>query len=191
VAGLEEFGWEVESAIERVRVPSYVVDRHGIIRWLNPAAEAIVGDVRGRQATSILPPEWRRRAREIFLRNLHGPPEGSDSRGVILTADGERVAGEVSAVPIRRGGQVIGVFGQAKNSDDSRVVPPPPADLTPRQAEVLSLLEQGYATNQIADELHIAVETVRNHIRAILRNLGVHSRLEAVALAHRGDLATS
>jgi PAS domain-containing protein len=36
----------VEDAIDRVRVPAYVIDRHGIIRWLNPAARKLVGDVR-------------------------------------------------------------------------------------------------------------------------------------------------
>jgi DNA-binding NarL/FixJ family response regulator len=35
------------------------------------------------------------------------------------------------------------------------------------------------------------METVRNHIRGILRALGVHSRLEAVAVAHREQFATS
>ena len=64
--GLKGIGGEVESALERVRVPAYMIDRHGIIRWINGAAERIVGDVRGRQMTSVLAPEERRRGREIF-----------------------------------------------------------------------------------------------------------------------------
>jgi len=56
-------------------------------------------------------------------------------------------------------------------------------DLTPRQWEVLRLLEQGRTTDQIASELHLSRETVRNHIAALLKTLGVHSRIEAVALA--------
>src|SRR3974377_2067343 len=102
--GLEDLDAEVESAIERVRVPAYVIDRYGVIRWLNPAAEKIVGDVRGLQLTSVVAPEERRRAREIFTRNLHGPPHGSDNKGVAMSGDGERVAVEVSAVPLTRGG---------------------------------------------------------------------------------------
>jgi DNA-binding NarL/FixJ family response regulator len=47
----------------------------------------------------------------------------------------------------------------------------------------LRLLEHGRSTQQIAEELHLSPETVRNHVRHVLRNLGVHSRLEAVALA--------
>jgi DNA-binding NarL/FixJ family response regulator len=60
--------------------------------------------------------------------------------------------------------------------------------LTPRQAEILRLLERGHSTNQIAHELHLSLETVRNHIRHLLRALGVHSRLEAVAVARHGDV---
>jgi hypothetical protein len=56
MAGLEAIGGDVESALERVRVPTYMIDRYGIIRWIDPAAERIVGDVRGRQMTSVLAP---------------------------------------------------------------------------------------------------------------------------------------
>ena len=81
------------------------------------------------------------------------------------------------------------MFGQVV---DIQVDEPPPTahpDLTPRQTEVLRLLELGRSTNQIAAELHLSVETVRNHIRHILRALGVNSRLEAVALTRRGHLS--
>ena len=53
----------------------------------------------------------------------------------------------------------------------------------PRQEEVLRLLERGRSTRQIAAELHLSTETVRNHIRRLFRALGVNSRLEAVAAA--------
>ena len=190
VAGLESLGADVESAISRVRVPAYVIDSHGIIRWLNAAAEAIVGDVRGQQLTSVVAPEETRRAREIFTRNLHGPPQGSDNRAVVLSADGERIEVELSGVPLTSGGHVVGVFGQVKHIEDT-APPPPPPGLTPRQVEVLRLLQRGHSTKQIAGELHLSVETVRNHVRRVLKALGVHSRLEAVALAHHGDLVES
>ena len=185
MSSLEAIGADVEDALERVRVPAYVIDRHGIIRWINSAAEKLVGDVRGQQMTSVLAPEERPRGRELFARNLIGPPEGSDNRGVFLGADGERIAMEVSGVPLTRGGHVIGVFGQVKDVEENQDVVPPHPSLTPRQAQVLGLLEKGHSTEQIANELHLSVETVRNHVRGILRNLGVRSRLEAVALAHR------
>jgi PAS domain S-box-containing protein len=184
VSRLEEIGGDVESALERVRVPAYMVDRQGVIRWVNAAAREIVGDVRGKQITSVVAPEERRRAREIFYRNLTGPPEGSDNRGVAVDASGKRVAVEVSAVPLTRDRQVIGVFGQVLNVEE-HTPPPPPPNLTPRQIEVLRLLEQGRSTDEIADDLHLSRETVRNHIRHVLTRLGARSRLEAVFLAHR------
>ena len=185
---LEAIGGEVEDAIERVRVPAYVIDRHGIIRYLNPAARKLVGDVRGRQLTSVVAPEETRRAREIFARNLMGPRAGSDNKGVVIDADGERVSIEVSAVPLQSGGRVIGVFGQVLDVEEDNPPPPPHPHLTPRQTEVLRLLEQGRSTEQMARELHLSTETVRNHIRHILRALNVHSRLEAVAMGRQEQL---
>jgi DNA-binding NarL/FixJ family response regulator len=61
--------------------------------------------------------------------------------------------------------------------------------LTPRQAEVLRHLEQGRSTKQIAQELHVSTETVRNHVRHLMRALGVNTRLEAVAVARHGGIS--
>jgi PAS domain S-box-containing protein len=188
VPTLRDMGHDVTDALEKVRVPSYIVDRHGIVRWVNPAAREIVGDVRGRQFTSVLSPEEARRAREIFARNISGAVERSDNEVVFLGADGQRILVDISAVPLRDGDQVIAMFGQVV---DIQIDQPPPTahpSLTPRQTEVLRLLEHGRSTSQIAAELHLSVETVRNHIRHILRALGVHSRLEAVALTRRDHL---
>ena len=181
-------GTDVTGALEKVRVPSYVIDRHGIVRWVNPAARNIVGDVRGRQFTSVLSPEETRRAKEVFARNISGAVERSDNEVVVVGPNGERIMVDISAVPLRDGDRVVAMFGQVV---DVRVDEPPPTahpNLTPRQTEVLRLLEHGRSTNQIANELHLSVETVRNHIRHILRALGVHSRLEAVALTRREHL---
>ena len=188
---LESMGGDVEDAIDRVRVPAYVIDRHGIIRWLNPAARKLVGDVRGRHLTSVVAPEETRRARQIFARNLVGPPSGSDNKGVVIDADGDRVSVEVSAVPLRSGGHVIGVFGQVKDVEEDDPPPPPHPSLTPRQAEVLRLLEHGRSTEQIARELTIFIDSVRNLIRHLLRALNAHSRLEAVAIGRREHLGVS
>jgi len=49
-------------------------------------------------------------------------------------------------------------------------------DLTPREVDVLLLLQRDQSNAQIAQELHIGIETARTHVRNILRKLGVASR---------------
>jgi PAS domain S-box-containing protein len=173
----------LDDVLEHVNVPSYVIDRSGVVRWLNAAARAVVGDVRGRQFTSVVPPEETHRARELFARKVIGAVKVTDAGVVVLDRDGQRVAVEVSSVPLRHGEHVVGVFGQVTDIVEEPHEHPD-LRLTPRQAEVLRLLERGRSTKQIADELHVTVETVRNHVREVLRATGTHSRLEAVALAN-------
>ena len=60
--------------------------------------------------------------------------------------------------------------------------------LTVREQEILEKLAMGKSGNDIAGELHIALLTVRTHIRNILSKLGVHSRLEAVAFGLKQGL---
>lgn len=60
--------------------------------------------------------------------------------------------------------------------------------LSPREVQVLSLLRDGRTTTDIAAELFISLHTAKNHVRRILRKLGAHSRLEAVAIADRRQL---
>lgn len=55
-----------------------------------------------------------------------------------------------------------------------------PGGLTPRQRTVLSLLERGMSNKSIARELGIGEITVKAHVSAILRKLGVENRLQAI-----------
>lgn len=50
--------------------------------------------------------------------------------------------------------------------------------LTPREAEVLELLQSGRSNAEIAQMLHVSIETVRSHARRIYRKLGVRTRRE-------------
>ena len=52
--------------------------------------------------------------------------------------------------------------------------------LTPRQSEVLALLLKGLPNKLIARELKLSVETVKDHVAAVLRALGVNTRTQAV-----------
>jgi len=57
-----------------------------------------------------------------------------------------------------------------------------PELLTPREADVLELLQEGRANAEIALALHVGVETVRTHARNIYRKLGVRSRRELASM---------
>ena len=57
--------------------------------------------------------------------------------------------------------------------------------LTPREAEVLTLVARGYTNREIAVALVISVKTASVHVSHILRKLGAPNRLEAAAIVHR------
>jgi DNA-binding NarL/FixJ family response regulator len=53
-----------------------------------------------------------------------------------------------------------------------------PELLSPREADVLELLQSGRSNAEIANDLHVSVETVRTHARRVYRKLGVRTRRE-------------
>src|SRR3954465_10072097 len=100
-------GGDVEQALGGMPVPSYVLDRDGVVRWLNPAAEHILGDVRGSHFTSVLGVEDRSRAEGLFAQKVLGTSASTEASGVFIAKDGSRVTLEVSAVPLVGGGHVV------------------------------------------------------------------------------------
>jgi len=62
------------------------------------------------------------------------------------------------------------------------------ADLTPREREILCLLAEGQSNKVIARNLGITDGTVKLHVKAILRKLEVHSRVEAAVIAVEQNL---
>ena len=74
----------------------------------------------------------------------------------------------------------------AKKADERHSVPTP--RLTDRELEVLKLVAQGMSNREIAGELYISENTVKNHVRNILEKLQLHSRMEAVVYAVREKL---
>ena len=74
----------------------------------------------------------------------------------------------------------------SKRADERQSVPTP--RLTDRELEVLKLVAQGLTNRDIAGELYISENTVKNHVRNILEKLHLHSRMEAVVYAVREKL---
>jgi two-component system nitrate/nitrite response regulator NarL len=59
------------------------------------------------------------------------------------------------------------------------------AKLSPRQLQVLQCMVNGYSNKKISDTLHVSEETVKSHVTAIFRNLGVENRTQAVMTGAR------
>ena len=74
----------------------------------------------------------------------------------------------------------------AKKDEEKQQMPAP--KLTDREMEVLQLVAQGLNNRDIAKELFISENTVKNHVRNILEKLHLHSRMEAVVYAVREKL---
>ena len=70
--------------------------------------------------------------------------------------------------------------GQSRGADDD-----PLAVLSVREREVVGLLSAGASNRRIAEQLFISEKTASVHVSHILAKLGVSSRLEAAAVAHR------
>ena len=75
------------------------------------------------------------------------------------------------------------MMSQAKRKTQPAAATPIVEPLTNREKEILILICNGRSAPQIAEELVVAVSTVRTHIKRIYAKLGVHSRHEAVARA--------
>jgi len=99
------------------------------------------------------------------------------------------IDGETAVAP-----EMTGILAQAlrggtvpeKLTDTS-----PFAELTPREQQILGHLAEGQSNKLIASQLGISDGTVKLHVKAILRKLGVHSRVEAAVLAVENGLGRS
>ncbi len=174
---------DLPGALDELAAPACAIDRDGRFTWVNRAFIDIFGDLRGEPFIERVAPEDRQLARTKFTRKVVGKTtDVFDMR--VLDREGTLITMRTTSAPLRRGGQVVGVFGigiplRLAPADERS----PLEDLTPRQREVLRLLAEGLEPPQIAQRLGVADETARNHIRAILRALGSHSQLEAVSRA--------
>src|ERR671931_386453 len=62
--------------------------------------------------------------------------------------------------------------------------------LSPREREIMHLMAEGRTAEAIANELNVSVETVRTHVRNVIRKLQARNRVHAIAIAlERGEIA--
>jgi DNA-binding CsgD family transcriptional regulator len=121
----------------------------------------------------------------------------------LMAGGGDR---EAAGAALRRAAEITGRLGARPLDGEVRALAQrarlplaPPAEaapapaparddhfgLTPREAEVLALVAQGQSNSQIAKALFISPKTASVHVSNILAKLGVHTRVEAAAIAHR------
>lgn len=161
-----------------------VVDGAGTLRFCNEEARRLLApdgeEVTGRTCEAIFGPKEGCR---LLERALAGEPIGPVE--LRLPAAGGQRRG-VQAVPLpvpgEDGGLLLSLFPRPEPQERMDLGDPP---LTTREREVLQCLVDGMRTEQIAGRLGITRTTVRNHVQRLLRKLGVHSKLEAVAIATR------
>jgi PAS domain S-box-containing protein len=182
---------DIHGALEEVSVPMYVLDRSGKIMWLNDAGDELIPNGAGRKFTEVLAPELVEPSRRRYAERMAGTEAFVDHETVVKAPGGGGHAVEISSAPLRNGQRIVGVFGVFRAvhpvaPGTGRSAPTP--RLTPRQREVLEMLGVGLTTRQMADRTGLSIETVRNHVRAVLHELGAQSRLEAMLLAHRRGL---
>ncbi|MDQ2779969.1 MAG: response regulator transcription factor [Pseudomonadota bacterium] len=122
----------------------------------------------------------------VMTGSMYVPPSmlgldftrGDDGKLVPVTA-GDTVPGVMRPAD---GGFAEGtpLGDAAKPEAHQRVTSLADVGLTPRQTEVLSLLLKGLPNKLIAREMNLSVETIKDHVAAVLRALGVNSRTQAV-----------
>jgi len=101
------------------------------------------------------------------------------AQAVRLVADGQSLISPSMAI------KLLDEFKQMSRADRQQV---PTPRLTDRELEVLRLVAQGLNNREIAKQLFISENTVKNHVRNILEKLQLHSRMEAVMYAVREKL---
>jgi DNA-binding CsgD family transcriptional regulator len=186
---LEALSASAVGLLEAVAVPAYIVDNDLRVRWQNAASRELVGDLRGRlEGSSQVVPEDLDRARDAFTQKQNGA-EHAEVELSVLRRDGTLVRIAVSSVPLKNpAGQMIGSFGLIQVLGELDQASERAPRLSPRERETLALLAAGHSTVEMAERMAISKETVRNHVKRVLRGLDASSRVEAVAKARRAGL---
>lgn len=108
-------------------------------------------------------------------------------RILIRSAEGRKLVTMSTIAAVNANHSPVGLH-LFRPTPDAESPPAPASHLTARQHEVLELIAEGTPAKVIATRLGVAEVTIRNHIRAILLQLGCHSQLEALAEARRRRL---
>jgi ATP/maltotriose-dependent transcriptional regulator MalT len=140
------------------------------------------------------------RRREAEIHAAHGEREAAGAAAAKSLAGAEALGSEWLAaevagliararLPISAAPEAATGGGARRDGNGAAPVDPDPFGLTPRERQVLAALADGATNREIAASLFMAEKTASVHVSRILAKLGVRSRTEAAAVAHRLNLA--
>ncbi len=192
--------------VQSMGMPIWITDASGAIYYLNSRAEALFGHtlaewaglpchlcIRGRtHDAAVCSPRCKVRRQadarseiEPFRVWIPAAPDTGEVSVVVITSGlGQKrllvhcVVDDERERRLRR--FIDGVIH--RNDDEPTPASGALAGLTRREREVLALLAADASLHEIAHRLSVSYTTVRNHVAHVLRKLGVHSILEAVAV---------
>jgi PAS domain S-box-containing protein len=175
--------------VDSLAVPASLHDVQGRFVHMNPAAERASGksnaEMLDGDITTLLPREAHEDVMAQFRRVVElGEP--TDFETAFIDSSGELRGVRAQQLPLRDGDTIAGVLILAFD------VRRPPSEfvrlrprLTSRQRQVLEMIASGLSTADVASELTLSTETVRNHLRNASKELNAHTRVEAIATAQR------
>jgi two-component system, NarL family, response regulator LiaR len=121
---------------------------------------------------------------DLGLLCLRAGASGFLPKTVALEALPRAIRAAANGEPVVTRGLTAELIDRLRQSSaDGNGLRPVRSALTPREWEVLDLLCQQLSTDEIADVLVLSTETVRSHVKHILRKLGVRSRQQAIEVA--------
>jgi DNA-binding CsgD family transcriptional regulator len=197
---------DIPEWVHELAMPVWVTTSDGTISYLNPRAETLIGHsaaacaghpchlvISGRTLEGAPLCVPRCRVRRLASRHQEMAPipmrvaaAGGGQREVtvvvIHATDHQLVHCVVDAVTHARLREFIDHVARRAMHDTMRRRMQNDI-LTPREREILLLLEQGVTQKEIAARLIVSYTTVRNHVQHILGKLGVHSIMEAIAVS--------
>jgi DNA-binding NarL/FixJ family response regulator len=200
---------QVQVARKRRIAPVLIVDkdeeaRRELASLLGDAGYPVVEAASGEEAIRIVrEQEFSLALLEVALEDVSGyevcrtirEEVGQDPRVMFISRDRaesyDRVAGlligadDYVAKPYAADELLARVRALLRHNQRPAV---PASGLTVREQEVLTLLAEGLAPDEIADRLFISTRTVGTHIEHVFRKLGVRTRAQAVAVAFREGL---
>jgi NarL family two-component system response regulator LiaR len=121
---------------------------------------------------------------DVGLACLRAGAVGFLNKGIDLKALGRAIRGVASGEAAISRVLANAVIEQLRRGREGTTrMRPVRSPLTDREWQVLDLLSEGLGTEAIAEDLVLTTDTVRSHVKNILRKLGVSSRADAIAAA--------